>query len=337
MIDRVLIVGHGSIGKRHLRIARELLSEADIRVMRHQPCSEVPQFSNGCLDDIEAVAAFAPQIAVIANPAPFHLNVAIALAKLGCDLLIEKPLSHNSEGIEPLLELEQAHRLVIQIGYNLRFHNALIRFRELIQEGLIGRVLSVRSEVGQYLPSWRLDTDYRSGVSARSELGGGVLLELSHELDYLRWIFGEPSVVSAWLRKLSDLEVDVEDSVHLNLELASVGAAPGVIATVDIDFIRHDTARTCAAIGDRGSLRWNGVTGEIDCWKEGAKEWESLFQYQHERDDTYRSEWEHFLGCVQNREKPLIALEDGFAVMRLIDATRASDAAAGVNTVVSEK
>ncbi len=337
MLERVLIVGHGSIGKRHLRIGRELLPKADIRVMYHQPLSEVPEYSNGCLDNFQEVATFAPQLAIIANPAPFHIDIAIALAGLGCDLLVEKPLSHDSKGIQPLIDLEKEKKLVIQVGYNLRFHNSLIRFRELIESGLIGRVMSVRSEVGQFLPSWRPDRDYRSSVSARSELGGGVLLELSHELDYLRWIFGEPSLVSGWLRKLSDLEVDVEDSAHLNLEFASDDTAPGVVATVDIDFIRHDTARTCVTIGDRGSLRWNGVTGEIDCWKEGATEWESLFKYQHERDDTYRSEWEHFLGCVQNRDKPPITLKDGLAVMRLIDAIRASNALAGASKVISDE
>lgn len=336
-MDRVLIVGLGSIGKRHLRIARELMPNADIRVMRHRPCKEVPELSNGCIDDVSALLEFSPQMAVVANPAPFHIEATIQLVEMGCHLLIEKPLSDDLESVRPLLELKKRKELVMQVGYNLRFHNALIKYRELIQSGLIGRVLSVRCEVGQYLPSWRPDTDYRLGVSARKELGGGVFLELSHELDYLLWIFGEISTVSGWLEKQSNLEVDVEDSVYLNMQFAPDALASGAVASVCIDFIRHDTTRRCTAIGDQGSLRWNGVTGEIDCWKKGEESWKPLFQYQHERDDTYRSEWEHFLQCIPQRQRPQIALEDGLAVMKVIDAARASSEAAGVRVSVGDR
>jgi len=336
IISRILVVGLGSIGKRHLRLVRELIPGADIRVMRHQPCSQVPEFSDGCVSDMQAAMEFAPQIAVIASPAPFHIQTATKLAEIGCHLLIEKPLSHNSDGIEQLVELEMQYNLVIQVGYNLRFHEALIRYRELIQSGVIGNIMSIRCEVGQYLPAWRPDVDYRLGVSARRDLGGGVLLELSHELDYMRWIFGEALMVSAWVEKLSGLEVDVEDSVFLTMGFASDAIAYGAVASICIDFVRHDTTRNCIAIGDQGSLRWNGVSGEIECWKKGGTDWELLFQYQSQRDDTYRAEWKHFLECVQNGEKPRVVLDDGLAVMKVIDAAKASGDKAGVRIEVED-
>ena len=104
MIDRILIVGLGSIGKRHLRLARELLPKADIRVLRHQASSEIPELSNGCFSSIDKAIAFAPQIAVIASPAPFHIPTAQALAEVGVQLLIEKPLSASLDGVTQLLE-----------------------------------------------------------------------------------------------------------------------------------------------------------------------------------------------------------------------------------------
>ena len=82
-------------------------------------------------------------------------------------------------------------------AYNLRFLPSLQAYRERIQFGVIGKVLSVRCEIGQYLPSWRPGSDYRQAVSASRALGGGALLELSHEIDYLRWIFGEV----AWVQR----------------------------------------------------------------------------------------------------------------------------------------
>jgi predicted dehydrogenase len=204
MINKVLIVGLGSIGKRHLRLARELLPNADIRVLRHQHTSDIPENSNGCFFNIEDAVHFKPQIAVVAGPAPFHIDIAEALAFAGTHLLIEKPLSSSLDNVAKLLETCRKQRVILLTGYNLRFLPSLQKFRELLSEGILGELLSVRCEVGQYLPSWRPDDDYRIGVSARRDLGGGVLLELSHELDYLRWIFGEVEWVSAILSKQSN-------------------------------------------------------------------------------------------------------------------------------------
>ena len=128
MINRILIVGLGSIGSRHLRLARELLPKADIRVLRHQASSEVPEFSNGCFSSIDKAIAFAPQIAVIASPATFHLATAQTLAEARVHLLIEKPLSASLDGVEQLLETCQKHGTVLLTGYNLRFLPSPQRF-----------------------------------------------------------------------------------------------------------------------------------------------------------------------------------------------------------------
>lgn len=322
LIDRILIVGLGSIGKRHLRLARELLPNADIRVLRHQECVSIPENANGCFSSLEHAIAFAPQLAVIASPATFHLDAAQSLALAGVHLLVEKPLSAKLDGVAQLLETCWEQKTVLLTGYNLRFLPSLQRFRELLNEHVIGKMLSVRCEIGQYLPSWRPDADYRQGVSARRELGGGALLELSHELDYLRWIFGEVEWVKATLNRQSSLEIDVEDSAHLILGFASAADGHQLIGTVNLDFVRHDTTRLCTAIGANGSLRWNGLTGVVDLFEAGAKNWREIFRHQQQPDDSYLAEWQHFLSCITAQETPLISGEDGFKVLQIIEASR---------------
>ena len=334
MINRILIIGLGSIGKRHLRLARELVPNADIRVLRHQATNEVPEYSNGCFSSIEESIVFAPQIAVIASPAPFHISTAQALAEVGVHLLIVKPLSASLNGVMQLLETCQKQGTVLLTGYNLRFLPSLQRFRDLLGESVIGKVLSARCEVGQYLPSWRPDSDYRQGVSAQRELGGGALLELSHELDYLRWIFGEVDWVKATLSHQSDLELDVEDTVHLTLGFVPVLDGNQLIGSVNLDFIRHDTTRLCTSIGEKGSLRWNGLTGEVALYEAGAKEWRELYSHPHQRDDSYLTEWQNFIACVIEQKTPLIAGEDGLKVIEIIEATRIS-AASGRQVLVA--
>ena len=329
MINRILIVGLGSIGKRHLHLARELLPKADIRVLRHQSGSSVPATANGGVFSIDDAIAFAPQIAVIASPATFHIAIAQALADVGVHLLIEKPLSASLDGVTQLIETCHQRGTILLTGYNLRFMPSLQRFRDLLGERVIGRVLSVRCEVGQFLPSWRPDCDYRQGVSSRREQGGGALLELSHELDYLRWIFGEVDWVKATLSRQSSLQLDVEDTAHLTLGFVPEVDGHQLIGVANLDFIRHDTTRLCTAIGENGGLRWNGLTGVVELYEAGANEWRELFSYPHQRNDSYLAEWQNFIECVNEHKTPLITGKDGFKVLQIIEAARISAASGG--------
>lgn len=321
-VSRVLVVGLGSIGKLHLRLAREFLPHAEIRVLRREEGALPPEQANGCFSRMDQAIAFRPQIAVIANPAPFHLSAAQSLADAGVHLMVEKPLSIAAEGVQRLIESCRSRGLVLLTGYNLRFLPSLQRFRDLLKQNVIGKVLSVRCEIGQYLPSWRPDVDYRHGVSARHDLGGGALLELSHELDYLRWIFGEVDWVKACLTRQSGLEIDVEDTAHLIVGFEPKADNHRLIGTVSMDLIRQDTTRLCTSIGELGSLRWNGLTGAVELFEAGARDWHELFRYQHQREDSYRAEWENFLACIDKKSVPLVSGEDGFKVMQVIDAAR---------------
>lgn len=334
LIERVLVVGHGSIGKRHLQVARETLPNTKIAVLRHQQTTVIPAFADYVLTSMTEAIPFSPQVAIIASPAPFHIETARELAPLGCHLLIEKPLSADSRSVQCLIEQVQAADIVCQVGYNLRFLASLREFRKLVHAGAVGKPLLVRSEIGQYLPEWRPGTDYRRAVSARSELGGGALLELSHEIDYLRWIFGEVAWVSAWLGKVSALEIDVEDAAYVTMAFKSPSREQGVTASLCMDFVRRDKTRACTVIGSEGSLRWNGFTGTIEAMLAGGEVWTQIVQHQAGRDDSYRAQWEHFLACIETRATPLISAADGLAVIQIIEAARSSATAGCTQTHV---
>jgi len=324
LINRILIVGLGSIGKRHLKLARELVPTADIRVLRRQHTNEVPEYSNGCFFNIEDAIDFCPQAAVIASPASLHVEVAQRLAELGTHLLVEKPLSSSVDGVASLLQVCTDHNVVLITGYNLRFSPALSHFRRMLHDGIIGDVISVRCEVGQYLPSWRPDSDYRLSVSAQRKLGGGVLLELSHEIDYLRWIFGEVQWVSANLSRQSSLDINVEDSAHLALGFSPRDDGYQLVGSLSLDFIRHDPTRSCIAIGEKGSLRLNLLTGEVSLFEAGKEDWIQLFSCTPQRDDSYIAEWQNFIKSMARLEKPLVDGIDGLRVLEIVDATRKS-------------
>jgi len=324
MIKRILIVGFGSIGKRHLRLARELLPHAEIGVLRHKAESVVPEGADFMFTTMSEALIFSPNLAIIASPASFHLSHAIPLAEAGIHLLIEKPISTTSEGIEDLTEACKNQNVVISIGYNFRFLKSLQEFKSIIDSEMIGSIWSVRCEVGQYLPSWRPDGDYRKGVSAQNFLGGGALLELSHEIDYLRWIFGEVDWVQATLTKQSDLEIDVEDTAHLFIGFAAKDSGRQILASVNLDFIRHDTTRICTVIGKLGSLRWNGIGGTLEHWAIGTQGWQEIYRDESPRDESYIAEWKHLIHCIEEESQAMITPEDGLKVLQIIESARAA-------------
>jgi predicted dehydrogenase len=326
LINRALVGGLGSIGQRHLRLLRSALPLADIRVLRHSGCDTPNKYADGCFDKLAAACDFSPELAIIASPAPFHLPTAFALTKVGTHLLIEKPISVGAANVARLIQICTEQRRQLQVGYNLRFMETLQLFRSKISAGTIGSIRIVRCEIGQYLPNWRQDIDYRNTVSAQAKLGGGALLELSHELDMLRWIFGEVDWLSAWKGRQGRFDIDVEDSVFIQM-----GFANGAVAQLSMDFLRHDTTRVCTAIGDMGTMRWDAVAGTVSHFDAQTGIWIDLLRASPQKDDTYAAQINVLLTAIAEGMPSKIAAQgaDGLAVMHIIEAVHASDAASG--------
>jgi predicted dehydrogenase len=324
-IERLLIVGLGSIGARHLQLAQKLMPAIKIAILRHKNCKDKPDLDiDVCFTNIDDALKFKPDAAILANPAVFHLDVALQLVEAGIHLFIEKPISDSSIGVNELINSCKKQKTVLMTGYNMRFLPSLKMFREHIIENKIGKIFYVRAEVGQHLAGWRPNIDYRQTVSAQKKLGGGVLLELSHEIDYLQWIFGKIDWINAHVSKQSNLEIDVEDTANVLIGFKAENNTQQLIANLTMDFIRHDTTRQCIAVGEGGTLRWNGIEGNVDYFPADGKDWEVLFVQTIDRNFTYREEMTHFFSCVENDMTPMITGEDGMNVLKVVDAINIS-------------
>jgi predicted dehydrogenase len=331
-LNSILIVGFGSIGQRHLRIARELFPQSKIGILRHKQTKEIPSDANEVFCSLSDAINFKPQIAIVCSPASTHVEITFALVRKGIHVLIEKPLSNELKGLKDLSNEVDVNNCVLMVGYNLRFLPSLKKFKSLIDSNYLGSIFSVRCEVGQFLPSWR-DKNYRDSVSAQKSLGGGVLLELSHELDYLRWIFGDIEFVQAQLSKQSKLDVDVEDIAHIILSFKKNDKGPSLVASLSLDFIRQDRVRTCHVIGENGSLRWNGLNGEIDLFEPNNNHWKNLYKDEGLIDQSYKNEWLHFIESIKNKSRPKPSLDDGIHVLNIIQSIRDSSSAGKKVTV----
>jgi predicted dehydrogenase len=319
IINKILIQGAGSAGARHLRIAKNLFPRAEIGIITKRARPESVVEKNLNFISIEDALKFKPDIAVVSGAASSRMEICTQLANSGVHLLIEKPISNTTKGVADLIEICQAKKLVLAVGYNLRFNASLIAFRESLNSQVIGKPLLVNCEVGQFLPSWRENIDYRESVSSKQELGGGVLLELSHEIDYLNWIFGKINWVRATVMKQSTLEIDVEDSAFLTLGIENENN-PNLVANLSMDFIRHDFKRSCVVVGEKGTLKWDGISQEVSLLLKGENLWKLLSKTNKSANDSYINEWNDFVSCIDSGNRPRASGIDGLDALVVIES-----------------
>lgn len=323
MGERYLVVGLGSIGARHLSNLKTLRPQASLAVLRsgsntsHQP--QLP-FEFETLHSIEQALRYNPQAVVVANPANRHIETALPFLELGIPVLLEKPLGLNHRSCAPLQKYAQHGSTFCMVGYNLRFLPSLQEARRRLIQGEIGKILHVRAQVGQYLPDWRLGQDYRTSGSARREMGGGPLLELSHELDYLAWILGQPSRVFCVQKHLSLHDIEVPDSVDILMEHGHEGP----MAVVHLDFLQRKVSRDCQFVGSKGSLIWKALDDEI--WQSTPDDpaW-AIDQYKtQDRNLMYLNQMGYFLSETARVDRVACDLESALSVMKTIDACELS-------------
>jgi predicted dehydrogenase len=320
---RGLIVGFGCIGKRHLRNLRRLLPAAELTVVRHQEnATSEPdlELADRVVYRLEDALQPLPDFAVICSPAPFHIATAREVASLGVHLLIEKPISDRLDGVDDLIATCQQKRLTLLIGYILRFCPPLEAVRRGIEQKKIGRILGLDAAVGQYLPEWRNNVAYQNSVSARRELGGGALLELSHEIDCARWLGGEIKTLSAFSASVGDLDIDVEDWADLVVEFQS-----GALGHIHLDMVQRTPSRSGRVMGTEGTITWDVMTNQVQWFSSESRSWEDLHPaITLDRNEMYVREVQHFFDCIRGEASPAVTGQDGKRALEIVLAARES-------------
>lgn len=319
---RILICGLGSIGRRHLRNL-VALGQEDIVLYRTGkstlPDEDVAAWRSS--DSLEqALEAWSPDAAVVANPTSLHLATALKAAEAGCHLFFEKPVAERLEGLDRLKDILESRGRQALVGFQFRFHPGLQAARRVLESGKLGQPISGRVVWGEYLPDWHPWEDYRRAYSARSDLGGGVVLTLCHPFDYLRWLLGEVHSVIGDTRRSETLEVDVEDAADILMEFRS-----GATASVHLDYHQRPGEHSLTAVGSRGTLRWDNATGETKWWSDDEPAWHTLPAPEgFERNSMFVEEMRHFVDVVEGRAEPTCTLNDGVQALRIALAALAS-------------
>lgn len=278
-MKKIAVIGLGSIASRHRRNIKEIFPHSQIIAMSASSRSiqVLPENTDQLAENIGAVIEKKPDFCIVASPASHHAELAIPLLQAGIPCLIEKPITSNKRDAQLIATAASKTGTAVSVGYCLRYLPAIKAIKALLDTGRLGKLYNIRSEVGQYLPDWRPDKDYRHTVSAQAKLGGGALLELSHEFDYLQFLFGNPELVHAQLRKAQHLETDVEDIVDI---VATYN--DDIYCSIHLDFIQKPAKRSCIIIAERGRLEWDLIRNEVSLYNQDEKQ--QIYQ-----DDNYQS------------------------------------------------
>lgn len=330
---KVLMIGLGGIGQRHLRnlrtqrgnelevIAYRVRRQSDVLTdkLQIEPGSSLEEkYGVTVFNDLNAALAEKPDVAFICNPSSLHLPVALAAAEAGCHLFIEKPVSHNLDDLDKLIECVERKKLVGLVAYQMRFNPCLKRVQALLTQNSIGPVLAVRAEVGEYLPGWHLYEDYRQMYASRRELGGGVILSQIHEMDYLYGLFGLPQTIFAMGGHLSRLEIDVEDVASILMDCG------GVPVHLHQDYIQRPPSRTLQIIGDQGKIIADFRALTVEYFDgEGASRGRDSYE-GFDRNQMFMEELSHFFACIEGKETPIVSLRDGAQSLRMALAAKES-------------
>lgn len=309
---KIIVVGIGSIGTRHLKNLIGLGNEVYAVDIDKEKLDAVRNTASGTFDSVEQALKVKPDAALICTFSNAHIAPATECAKAGCHLFIEKPLSISLDGINELVKIIEKKKLISMVGCNMRFHPAISYiYKTLDKNPAFKNKLWAALEFGYYLPFDK--KDYQSSYKANKSMGGNLIFDGIHELDYAVWFFGEPLEVFCVKSILSELEIDTEDHVEMIIKFKS-----GVVCTVHMDYLQHGYSRRCKVVCADGTVVWDFANGTIGTITTANKEW----QWKEMKLDVfynqmYMDEIRYFLDCVSSGKETFNSVRQSLPVLKL--------------------
>lgn len=318
---RVLFLGLGGVGQRHLRNLKSLVPRAQIAAVRHAGRSFeigpdlqadhsvdiVQKYAIACYPDIAAAMDFRPDFAVVSTPTSTHVPLTLELVRHGVPVLLEKPVTHDGAGLDELLAEAAQRKVTVAVAYMLRFHPLVRRMRELVSSRVLGRFLSVQVTAHSFMPSWHPYETYNGFYAGRKDLGGGAVMTEIHLVDLLQCMFGQPRRVWCIGGKLSGFDLDVEDTAAALLEYHVDGQVLPV--SMNISFVQRPPRFGIVFNGERGRMEWSLADNRLTVEDSQGGLREDIAAPAFERNTMFVDEMRDFIACLREGTTPDSALE----------------------------
>ena len=325
-MKHILVIGCGSIGKRHIRNYKSLgckVSAVDPRKDRLDEAKEAgAQITSINMETIIKLARLDVDGAVIATPPKFHYQQVLDLIEYDIPIFLEKPgtkylLESKAIAAQPKFNPDK-----LLLGYCYRWWPSIIKLREYLQNGKIGQPLSANMIISAHIEDWHPWENYKDWFLANKDLGGGALLDENHFVDLMVWFWGMPKAVKADLSTLGGFDIDVENNCEI------IFIYDGFRVVMHLDMLARPHEKRIDIRGNNGTLHWGTLLDYTSNWIDynNTKEWKlSEHDYfKFDRNDMFISEAQEFLNIIDGNMKPSCTLEDGMKVLRLVEACKES-------------
>ncbi len=313
-MKNIIIIGFGSIGQRHsqnlFRLGFDNIIVVEPNEEMWKPNKKITFFAQlpeKYLSEQKHLYAF-----FICTPTSTHKKIILQALPFCHALFVEKPLVHTFLDSREVRAALKERSVLTMVGCNYRFEEGLAKVKEILETKKIGEALSSKANFGYSLPLWRPKRDYRETYSARSDLGGGVVLDRIHEFDYLRWLFGDGRVVKAEVKKNSDLDIDCEDTADI---LMQFDHCPEV--TLHLDYLSEEYICSCEIFCEKGRLSWRFNPSYVKIACESKDEEVLFFQEEVDVNQMYLDELRYFLDACEKNITPINGIEEACQTLEL--------------------
>ena len=313
-MKKFLICGFGSIGKKHYQVLKSIDKEFSIALFRSGlgPSYESSYLISKTFEDIQMAMNWCPDAVLITSPASCHLDQAKNISKYNIPIFIEKPLGRDTDCLNEWSLLDNQ---IVLLGYVLRHDDGYKLLKDLLSENYFGKILDVSITCKSWLPDWRPKQDYKKTVSSIKELGGGILLEMSHEIDLMESLFHPIEIISSKVSNSGLLDIDVEDNA-----IFIAKASNNINIKVNIDFCSTSLERYIKIKGNNGEATWNISEGKFNM--SNISNHKTEINLPVDPLVRLRNQLIHFIDCCKGHSLPIVSIKDGIKVLEHIKTIR---------------
>ena len=311
----IVVFGGGSIGERHIRNLWGLgFHKIFVYRQRNLPFRNVKGVKLIVIKTWEEIEIIKPIAAIICSPSSFHLSQTIKCARLGIHVLVEKPLSHTTEGFGELRKVIEENKIFVYVGYMMRFHPLIIEINRIIKSNKFGNVISIQSKWAEYLPDWHPWEDYRETYAAKKNLGGGVALTLSHDIDLVNYLAGS-NIDKYFLLKnyKSKLELDVESGIDLLIKYNNK-----TTANIHLNYYEKCKERFLKLVFDNASLVFEFYNNSLTIKVKGQED-KTIKLDKFDRNDLFIEQSKYFFSRLNSYsfEETLKQVNDSEKIIKI--------------------
>ena len=317
----ILFVGTGSIGKRHIKVLKDILPACRFLFLRkfaredhYSQSVDAQVFST-----VEEALHHNIDLFVVSNPSAYHSEFVVKGIQYALPMYIEKPLVTKASHIAAIKEAvnKYSYSQPVQVGCNLRFMPSLIQMKEALMAGRIGNVAHATFHAGQWLPDWRPGQDFSKSYSASAAMGGGVIFDLIHEIDSARWMLGQLNPLCCYSTSVESLNITSE-----SVAMSCLRSSSNALVSLVVDYVSRKPLRRYQIVGDRGTLIWDLAQKKLVLQSSGQDEILCYNPNDFDMGKTYYSAMSELVCSIQQMSLPSQGLEEGLRTASLAIALK---------------